>query len=242
MKDLHCHLLYGIDDGSKTIEESIELLKQAEAKGIDEMILTPHYVDHSKYVCNNEEKTKIFKKLVNRAKKEGIKIKLYLGNEIFLSRHILDFIKNGEALPLNNGKYVLFEFPMNSVIHHTNEIISELASKGYSPVLAHPERYRILQQHPDLAQEYLRCGLLLQGNWESLFGKYGFRAKRVLKYYLKRKWISFLGSDAHHDYNLDEKKLYKKVLRLSKDKEYTENLLYNNFTKVINNEDIEMIR
>ena len=97
IKDLHSHILYGIDDGSKTIEESIQLLKEAEKKGIDEMILTPHYVDHSKYMCNNEEKAKIFKKLVNRAKKEKINIKLYLGNEIFFSRHILEFIKNKES-------------------------------------------------------------------------------------------------------------------------------------------------
>jgi protein-tyrosine phosphatase len=242
MKDLHCHLLYGIDDGSKTIEESIQLLKDAEKKGIDEMILTPHYVNHSKYMCNNEEKNKIFKKLVNRAKKEGIKIKLYLGNEIFFSSHLLEFIKNKEVQTLNKSKYVLFEFPVNNVLHNTNEIISEMVSSGYVPVLAHPERYRLLQSHPDVAEEYLRCGMLLQGNWESLFGKYGFKAKKTLKYYLKRKWITFLGSDAHHDYNLDEKKLYKKVLRLSRDKEYTDNLLYNNFSKVINDEEIEMIR
>ena len=242
MKDLHCHLLYGIDDGSKTIEESIQLLKEAEEKGIDEMILTPHYVDHSKYMCNNEEKAKIFKKLVSRAKKEGIKVKLYLGNEIFFSRHILEFIKNKEVQTLNKSKYVLFEFPMNNVYHNTGEIISELVSNGYTPVLAHPERYRILQQHPDLAEEYLRCGLLLQGNYESLFGKYGFKARKVLKYYIKKRWISFLGSDAHHDMNLDLKKLTKKLLRYSKDKQYVEDILSNNFDKVINNEDIEMIR
>ena len=242
MKDLHSHLLYGIDDGSKTLQESIRLLKEMEKAGITDAILTPHYVDHSKYMCNNEEKAKIFKKLVSRAKKEGIKVKLYLGNEIFFSRHILEFIKNKEVQTLNKSKYVLFEFPMNNVYHNTNEIISELVSKGYIPVLAHPERYRILQQHPDLAEEYLRCGLLLQGNYESLFGKYGYRARKVLKYYIKKKWITFLGSDAHHDMNLDLNKLTKKLLRYSKDKQYVENILSNNFDKVINNEDIEMIR
>ena len=242
MKDLHCHLLYGIDDGSKTIEESIKLLKDAEKQGIDEMILTPHYVNHSKYMCNNEEKNKIFKKLVNRAKKEGIKIKLYLGNEIFFSSHILEFIKNKEVQTLNKSKYILFEFPVNNVLHNTNEIISELVSNGYVPVLAHPERYRLLQSHKDVVEEYLRCGILLQGNYESLFGKYGYKAQKALKYFIKKKWVSFLGSDAHHDINLDQKKLYKKILRLTKDKEYTENLLFNNFDKVINNEDLGIIR
>ena len=61
MKDLHCHLLYGIDDGSKTIEETLKLLKEAEKQGIDEMILTPHYIEHSKYMCNNKDKEKLFK-------------------------------------------------------------------------------------------------------------------------------------------------------------------------------------
>ncbi len=242
MKDLHCHLLYGIDDGSKSIEESIELLKESKKQGIDEIILTPHYIEDSKYMCDNKEKNKLYKELVKRVEKENIDIKLYVGNEIFFTSNMIQLIKDKKVQTLNKSKYVLFEFPMNHIYNNTSVIINELVSHGYVPVLAHPERYRAFQEHPDLAEEYLRCGVLLQANFTSLFGKYGSKAKKILKYYLKNKWITFLGSDTHHDIKLDHKKLYKKILKLSKDQEYTENILYNNFDKVINNEDLGILR
>lgn len=242
MKDLHCHLLYGIDDGSKTIEETLKLLKEAEKQGIDEMILTPHYIEHSKYMCNNKDKEKLFKTVEKLVKDEKINIKLYLGNEIFFSKHLLELIKNKEVETLNKSKYVLFEFPMNNIYHNTSEILNELTSHGYVPVLAHPERYRILQSHPDLALEYLRSGVLLQANFTSLFGKYGGKAKKTLKYFLKNKWISFLGSDAHHEIGLNEVKLRKKLLRITKDEDYVEKIMSENFDKIIKNEDLGIMR
>ena len=85
-------------------------------------------------------------------------------------------------------------------------------------------------------------GVLLQGNYTSLFGKYGRGPKKLLKYYIKKGWISFLGSDAHHEFNCNEKSLVRKLNWLNRDKEYIHNLLEGNFDRVINNEDIAMIR
>ena len=113
MKDIHSHLIYGVDDGSKSLEESIELLKKMEKAGTTDLMLTPHYVENSKYVCNNKAKKEIFNKLKERAKKENININLYLGNEVFFTDKFLKLIKNGEIRTLNNSKYLLFEFPMN---------------------------------------------------------------------------------------------------------------------------------
>lgn len=242
MKDLHCHLLYGIDDGSNSIEESIELLKQMEKEGITECILTPHYIEESEYTCDNKQKTILFKRLVKKAKEENISIKLYLGNEAFITTNFLDLIKNKQIQTLNNSKYLLFEFPMRQIYNNTGFIINELVSNGYSPILAHPERYHAFQKHPNLVEEYLRTGILLQGNFTSLFGKYGKKAQKTLKYFLKRKWITFLGSDTHHDVNFNSEKLQKKLLRITKDKDYVEKIMGNNFDKVINNEEMEIIR
>ena len=242
IKDLHSHLLYGIDDGSKSIEESILLLKKMEEEGISECILTPHYIEESDYQCNNKDKKELFNKLKNKVKEENINIKLYLGNEVFITSNFIELIKKKEIQALNNSKYLLFEFPMRHVYNNTSLIINELVSNGYTPVLAHPERYYVFQKHPGLLEEYLRSGLLLQANFTTLFGKYGKHAQKTLKILLKKKWVTFLGSDTHRDVKFNGKKLEKKLLRITKDREYVEELLYKNFDKVINNEDIGILR
>ena len=242
MKDIHSHLLYGIDDGSKSIEESISLLKEMEYAGTTDLILTPHYVNHSKYDCDNKSKEELLKELKKKAKEENININLYLGNEVFFSNHFLELLKDKKIRTLNNSKYLLFEFPMSNVYNNSLEIINELVSKGYVPVLAHPERYYVFQKNPDSLEVYLQAGVLMQGNLTSLFGKYGHTPKKLLKYYLKKGWITFLGSDTHHEVKYNEEKLRKKLLKYTKDSNYTEDLLNNNFDKIINNEDIEMIK
>jgi len=242
MKDLHSHLLYGIDDGSKSIEESIQLLKKMRKSGCKEIMITPHYIRESKYMCNNKDKQKLLDELNERLKKEKIDVKLYLGNEVFFTAHFMELIEKDEIKTLNGSRYFLFEFPMNNVFRNTGEILSYIISKGYVPVLAHPERYRMFQEYPDLAEEYLRMGVLLQGNYTSLFGKYGRKPKKLLKYYIKKGWISFLGSDTHHEFKYKMSRVEAKVKKLNKDEEYIHNLLEGNFDKVINNEVIPMIR
>ena len=242
MKDIHSHLLYGIDDGSKSIEESILLLKEMKKHGVDELILTPHYVEESNYNCNNKSKEKIFEELKNKVEEENIDIKLYLGNEVFITTKFIELLKNNEIATLNNSKYLLFEFPLRHVYKNTSEIISDIVSNGYIPVLAHPERYEIFRHHPNKVEEYLRKGVLMQGNLTSLFNVYGRESRKTLEYFLKRKWITFLGSDTHHKVQFDSKKLEKKLLKITKDPNSVEDLLNNNFDKIINNEDIAMIR
>ena len=85
-------------------------------------------------------------------------------------------------------------------------------------------------------------GVLLQGNFTSLFGKYGRGCEKLLKYYIKKGWVAFLGSDTHHDVHYTEKKLKRKLLRICRDEDYVNRLLYYNFDKVINNEEMEIKR
>lgn len=242
MEDLHTHLLPDIDDGSKSFEESLKILKDMQDRGIDEIVLTPHYVENSRYNCNNYNKVKLYQELMDKAEEKGLKIKIYLGNEVFITPKIVELIKKGEIAPINDSRYVLFEFPLRQVYNNTSQIISDMVSNGYIPVLAHPERYEEFQEHPDVLEEYLRMGVLMQANFTTLFGKYGKTAEKTLKYFLKKKWISFLGSDTHHYYDYPVKKLEKKLYKITKDKQYIQDLFYNNFDKVISDQDITMIR
>lgn len=211
--------------------------------GVTDLMLTPHYVEESDFVCNNKEKKSIYNKLVNKAKEEEIDINLYLGNEVFFTENMLDLIKKDEIMTLNNSKYILFEFPLNSLYKNFRTIISELISKGYTPILAHPERYIMFHKHPELAADYVRMGVLLQGNTPSLFGKYGRISEKTLKFFLKKGWITVMGSDTHHSYeNISEKKLRRKLYRITKDDDYVERILNTNFDKIINDDVMEIKR
>ena len=131
--DLHSHYLYGIDDGSKSIEESISLIKKAYEEGTTSIILTPHYIRKSKYNANNEVKLERFNKLKEELKKQNINVNLYLGNEVFISSQILRLIEENEIYTLNNSRYVLIEFGLSQILYEAKDIIYELVRKGYIP-------------------------------------------------------------------------------------------------------------
>lgn len=242
MKDLHSHLLPGLDDGCNDITESINLLKIAQEQGITDLVLTPHYMEETKYTSNNQEKNKRFEELKKEAQKENITIRLYLGNEVYMTEHFKELLEKKEITTINNSKYLLFEFPMGNMFYNSKEILYDLIVAGYVPILAHPERYRIFQRHPDHIDEYLRMGVLLQGNYKSLYGKYGKDAKKTLTYFLKNNKITFLASDCHHEQDFKLKKLKKKLKTIVKSDNMIEDLLENNFNKVILNENIGIRR
>lgn len=236
MKDLHSHLLFGIDDGSSSLDESVTLIKKASEEGITDIMITPHYMEGSQYNCNNKKKKELFDRLVDEVKKNKIKVNLYLGNEVYISENIVELLNKREIMTLHNSKYLLLEFPSGNMLYNTKEIIYELVVMGCVPIIAHPERYRIFQRHPEHMEEYLRMGVLLQGNYKSLFGVYGKDAKKTLKYFLQKGWITFLGSDCHHDDKFNVKKLKKKLKSILKSDSMVEDLLNNNFDKVIKDE------
>lgn len=236
MKDLHSHIYYGIDDGPKTIEESIELLKLASNSGITDIFMTPHYIKNSDYVANNKKKNVILNKLKKAIVDNGIDINIYCGNEIYLTDGIVDLIKNGEIDTLNNTKYILIEFSLFNEDKNAIYLIDELIKSGYIPILAHPERYTYLDRGFTLLKELKDLGCLFQGNYQSLFGKYGKDAKKRLKKLLKMDYISFLGSDIHHAEEMNMDKLYKKLKRIVKTDEKVDALLKNNVDNIIKSE------
>ena len=239
MKDMHCHLLYGIDDGSKSIEESIEIIENASKQGITDIIITPHYIYNSNYICNNKDKTKLFNKLKREIKKKKIDINLYLGNEIYICNNLIELIKKKEVATLNKSRYILIEFPLNNMYSNSKELIFELVRNGYVPILAHPERYKIFKTHPEYIKEYLELGVLLQCNYMSLYNRYGFISKRIIKKFLKERYVTFLGSDNHHDKDYHIKKLRKDLIKIVKDEKYIDDILYNNVDKIIKNDIIK---
>jgi len=243
MKDMHNHILFSIDDGSKNIESSIKMLKNAQDSGIDEMILTPHYIRNSNYNANNKKKEKLLEELKKGCEKEGINIVLHLGNEVWADEGLPELIEKGEIHTLNDSRYLLIEFPLHNEDKRAKNIIFEIISHNYIPIIAHPERYDYLKKNPDKAKEYIDSGALLQGNYLSLFGKYGSESKKTLKYYIKKGWISCLGSDIHKDTDDFKGEKLKKILwkLVKKDQKKFDDLYFGNITKIINNEKIKEV-
>ena len=236
MKDIHCHILYGIDDGSKTIEESLNILRNAQNNGITDIVLTPHYIKNSSYNCNNKDKIKLFKILQEETIKNNININLYLGNEIMIDEDIISLINKKEVSTINDTRYILVEFPMHNYNSNIENILFELVRNNYIPIIAHPERYTFIQNDISKVDRFIELGCILQGNYQSLFNRYGKKANKTLKELLKENKIMLLASDIHHDstdYRIEKTK--KKLKRVIKSKEKIEDLLINNFDKIINN-------
>ena len=202
MIDTHSHILYGIDDGSRTVEESLSILKKMELLGYKKIIITPHYMENTEYVANNNKKKEIIKELQERIKEENIKIELYLGNEVYLFEEIMERIKSKDILTMNQTNYLLVELPLLEHLHSDLDLLFELITNGVNIVLAHPERYVLFQKNSKLLDKYTEMGILLQGNLESITGKYGHRAAKLAKKWLKEKRYFVLGSDIHREKSL----------------------------------------
>ena len=194
--DLHSHLIPGIDDGSKNMEESLVLLRGLEALGYEKVITTPHIMAD---VYRNTPK--IIKEglvtLQEVAKAEGIQVKIEAAAEYYLDEGFYAHLHSGEVMSINN-KYLLFETSYVSKPLKTEEIIFEIFAAGYIPLMAHPERYRYVA---DPLKEYSRfkeLGVLFQADLNSFGGYYGKSAKKNVDFLSKHGMIDFMGSDLHH--------------------------------------------
>ena len=199
MIDFHAHILPNIDDGSASMEESINLIKEAEQAGFTGIISTSHYLQNY-YESDEEERRRILAELANQVKVVDVEAeipKLYLGSEIYISTDIVELLKEGKASTINGTNYVLFELPMNSKPLFAKEVVYKLIENGYKPIIAHPERYSYVKEDIEFVRELKSMGALFQSNYGSVIGMYGGSAKKTLKKLLKEDLISFLGSDVH---------------------------------------------
>ena len=236
MKDIHTHILYDVDDGSATIEESIEMLRIASNNNVTDVVLTPHYINHTKFNINNKTKEKLLKELKKELSKRNIEINLYLGNEVYIDKNIISLYK--EISTINNSRYILIELPLNNKYPFLDEVLIELKNNNLIPIIAHPERYTVYYKNYDFFEYLVQKGCLLQGNIGSLYGMHGRKAKKMLKELLKRNLIHVIASDTHHNAKIYKKNINKKLLRIIKDIHMVEKLLETNPDKIIKNKEI----
>lgn len=209
MIDIHTHLLFGVDDGPATIEESIEMLKRAKEQGIDAMILTPHY-RHGMFSYPNEQIKENFAALYAPAKNLGID--LYLGTEHHVNSMMLEYIQTGRVRTLANTHYVLAEYKHDTEFEYIAKSVQDLLRNGYIPIIAHVERYMCMYEDLDRIDWLRDLGAMIQVNANAILGQEGFRVKGFTKKLLKYGCIDFVASDSHD--------LKKRVNNMGKCRDY----------------------
>lgn len=240
MIDFHSHIVYDVDDGSDTIEDSIELLKEAKKAGFNSIVLTPHYMeDYYEYPADIIQNK--IENLKERCMQEGIDINLYQANEIYITNNMIDLLENETISSIYGSNYILMELPMNQEPPNLLEVLYSLLESGRIPIIAHPERYAYIQKNPNRLIELIEMGVLFQANYGSIVGQYGKEIEKTVKLLIENNFIHFLGSDVHrvnHIYTRIEeaKKQLSKMIPEYKIKDLTQK----NAEKIIKNEKIEI--
>ena len=214
MIDLHSHILPGIDDGARTYEDSVTLVRELSLQGVTKMVATPHYVDESIYTSPRARNLELIEELSARLGEAGVAMELTLGNEIYINGRILELIAAGEISSMADSEYVLVELPMSGDYPNYEEILRALIRAGRKVILAHPERYESFQKDFALIEELFDMGVLLQSNIGSITGQYGKAAQKTMKNLAKRKMVFGFGTDIHHPHGeswvMDAKKKLRK--------------------------------
>lgn len=194
--DLHTHILPGIDDGAPDLETAREMVRIAWENGTRILFLTPHY--RGVYKKNTpaflREKFEKFRQIIAQ---EYPEMKLYLGQEVHHQTEVPERLSQGQILTLCDSDYVLLEFRSGSLRSQILSAVTEMVRYGYTPIIAHAERYEAFRTDPSLADEVLDLGALIQLNADSVMGKHGFRVKHFCHKMLKTQSAQFIGSDAH---------------------------------------------
>lgn len=200
--DIHSHVLPGIDDGVESIEESIEMISKMESLGYTHLVATPHVM----WDCYRNTPEIIRGKLAevrHACQAAGLTIQVDAAAEYFLDEHFQQMLANGEELLTLPGNRLLVELPYSTQLLNTAETLFSIVQKGFSPILAHPERYTYFHADPTIYKKLTDQGCELQVNILSLTNYYGEHISKVAEWLLKNNLITFLGTDAHKIQHLE---------------------------------------
>jgi len=194
MIDLHSHILPFTDDGARDWDESLEMLRQAQADGIQIVVATPHILGPADF-DREAEIIERFEELKRRVTQAGIPLTLMLGGELY-AQPDLDLARRIATLN-NNKRYFLIEFPMEGIPAFVAQRFFEIIVDGKVPIIAHPERNLGFLRDPARAYDFVQRGALLQMNAGSLAGRFGEKVKKLATALMDHHLIHLVGSDGH---------------------------------------------
>ena len=198
MIDIHSHILPGLDDGSPDMDTSLKMVEIAASEGINTIVATPHFIPNDLELDRNLVLEKVEE--LNRCIKQHTDkdVKIYPGEEVFLSPEIPELYSEGKLITLfDQGKYLLIELPMVTIPPYTKEVIYSLNLKGLKPIIAHPERNREIARNVDKLRELISMGALAQVNSLSFYGVFGRNAKIAAEKIVKKGLAQMIATDSH---------------------------------------------
>ena len=201
MVDIHCHILPGFDDGSDNIEESLRMARIAAGGGTKAIIVTPHSnIPGSYQNYLDKEYVDTFKELKAKIKEANIPLEIYPGHEIFAADDFVEQIKKRKLLTLCDSDYPLVEFGFRERSESVYEKLQLLVAEGFTPIIAHPERYAFVAEDRSAPLRLKKIGCLLQVNKGSLKNKFGDNAYAISQSIIRHEVADFVASDAHSPY------------------------------------------
>lgn len=188
-------MIYGLDDGAKTLKDSISMINMAFADGIRSIIATPHY--HHSFRYDMEEMAIRFKVISEHIAENKPAMKLYLGNECYLDENLLSALLEGKCRTLAGSRYVLIEISNNAPLTLTKMMLADIINNGYIPIIAHCER--LIDNKDDVLKisELRTMGCLFQINTSAILKPQKSWLRNWIYSSLKNRTISFVASDAH---------------------------------------------
>ncbi len=236
LADIHCHILPGIDDGSRTLRESRRMLRFAYAQGFRTFVATPHY----RRSHENADVEALTQELLTEARTHWSDIDIYPGHEGYWHEELPERIRNGQARHLAGSSYLLCEFNPPTDYREIARGLRAISEAGCTPVLAHLERYPALREGKRL-QELRNNGIVLQMNYDSLAGAGLLDAnQRWCRKQLKEGLVDLLGTDMHRmDFRPPDTEAAQAWLRKNLSGEHMDILTRRNALHIIRNEETE---
>ncbi len=195
--DIHVHILHGLDDGPKNLDESAAMAKAYVDVGITCLIATPHFIPGTAWAAGRDCITNILQDLNKYLFEKDITLKIFPGMEIAYHQKLMDRLEKGVLQPLGESNIYLLEPSFNDSSCDLLECAREMMASGYGVILAHPERIPSFQETAEPLVDLVGQGLQVQINIGSLLDKFGESSKKLAMYLIDKNSVHFLASDAH---------------------------------------------
>jgi protein-tyrosine phosphatase len=200
MYDIHTHILYGIDDGAKDLDQMLEMARDAARNDVTDLIATPHHANG--HYWNPAHRVRELVDSANAAlRSAGIPVRIHPGQEVRLHRDLIADLQDSIVTTLNQSRYLLLELPAMHVPQDAVHMIHELRLLGITPIIAHPERNTGIANNLQELSNLIEAGALAQLTTHSLTGKFGKKTRRLAVELCKRHMIHFIASDAHNEHS-----------------------------------------
>jgi protein-tyrosine phosphatase len=194
MIDIHSHILPELDDGARSMEEALEMAAIAAGDGITHIVATPHMYNG---LSTNPDPSDVAGRVDALQREIGDPLRVLPGNEVHVAHDTAEKFAEGRLTPLNNGNYVLIEFPSMAVPTGVDQVFYKLLVHGVTPILVHPERNLRIQQAPEIAARFVECGVRVQVTAMSVTGEFGVSARQAAEWLLRHNSVHFLATDTH---------------------------------------------